>query len=106
MRDFPRKDCVRRKLALQSGQQLQRLGFVLLTHICNRQQDPRKGSEIVSMFGGGLQVGDSALLVGGQAADAKDPAHRGRHAPDDAFAGTRRQQGVVAIGTNREQLLR
>src|ERR1700723_4781081 len=94
------KQRICRELASQPGPQLQRPRVVLFPDISNRKQDAREGREIVSMFGGGFEVRDSALLIGRQATQAKNPSYGGCHASHDVFAEAGSQQSVVAIGTN------
>jgi hypothetical protein len=106
MGDLAREKRVGRELLAQPRQQQQRARIVFLPNVCNREQDAGKGREVVSMRGGGLQVRYSTLFIRRQPSHSKNPAHRGRHTSDDVFAETRRQQSVIAIGTDRQQLLR
>src|SRR5580658_4671771 len=106
MRNLAGEQCIFWKFLPQRSQQLQRSRLILLAHIRNREQDSRKRCEVVSTHGGGFEVGNSTLLVRGQPSQAENPAHRGDNAPDNVFAEAGRQQGVVAVGTHRKQLLR
>src|SRR5438270_1956294 len=105
VRNLPWKERVPREFLLQSCEQLQSARLIFLAHIRNGKQDARKWRKIMTALGGGTQVLYSALFVGGQSSHAKDPTNRGCHAANDVFTEARRQQSVVAVVTNREQLL-
>ena len=49
-----------------------------------------------------LQIVNPTLLVCGQTTHPQDPAHRRGHAPDDVLAESRREQCIVAMGTDRK----
>src|SRR5580704_7105040 len=94
------------KFKAQAVEQLEGAGLVFFADVGDGQQNTCKGSEVVPVCGGGFKIGDPALLVGGQATHAENPAHRGGHAADDVFAEPGGEQTVIAIGADGEQLLR
>lgn len=106
MRDLAREKCVARKVTAEIRKKLQRARFLFFPHIRDREQDAGEGCEIVSASGCSLKIGDSTLLVGRQAAEVENPSDGGCHAADDVFAESGSEQCVVAVGADREQLLR
>ena len=81
-------------------------GLIFLAHVGDRQQDAREWREIVSVLGGGLQIGDAALLVGGKPPMRRIQRTGAAMLPMMYLLNPVRQQSVVAVGTNRQQLLR
>src|SRR6266498_3606523 len=105
-RDFARKECISGEFPLQIGEDFEGLGSVLLSHVSNRQQNSGKGGEVAPMRGRGFQVGNATLLVCRQASQSEDPANGCGHASDDVLAKPGREQSVVTVVTDRQQVLR
>src|SRR5215467_8521856 len=103
--DFFRKECVAREFALQVSQELNCPWLVFFADVGDGEQDAREWLQVMSTLSCGLQIGDAALLIGRQASEAKHPANRSGHAPDDVFTEAGREQRVVAVGADGEQLL-